>query len=88
MVFGFCGGWWIIIDNRSIDSTSPIIVIINAHSLIVFGIVIIVVVCNVDSLVMVPMKIDPIVRRRIGLVGDFVSWWVFCLVRGKLVNVK
>lgn len=35
-----------------------------------------------------PTRIEPKVNRRIGLVGAFVSWWVFCLVRGNPVRVK
>lgn len=75
-------------DNRSIDRIIPVRVIISALSLIVFGIVKIVVVCSVDSLVMVPIRIDPRVKRRMGLIGGFVSECGFCLVRGKLVSVK
>jgi len=51
----------------------PVRVMIMALNLIVFGIVVIVVVCSVDSLVTVPIKIDPMVSRRIGLIGGFVS---------------
>lgn len=44
VVFGFCGGWCLVIDKRSIDRTRPAMVIINALSLMVFGMVITVVV--------------------------------------------
>lgn len=87
IVFGFCGGWWVDIDNRSTDRITPAIVMINALSFIVFGMVKVVVVCSVDSLVSVPMKIDPSVSRRMGFIGGFVSEWGFCLVRGKFVSV-
>lgn len=60
-------------NSKSVDSMIPVRVIISAVSLIVFGIVCIVVVCRVESLVIVPTKIDPRVSRRMGLVGAFVS---------------
>lgn len=60
-------------NSKSVDNTIPARVIISAVSLIVFGIVCIVVVCRVESLVIVPMKIDPRASRRIGLVEVFVS---------------
>lgn len=87
-VFGFRGGRCVNIDSRSIDRITPVKVMISALSFIVVGMVMVVVVCNVDSLVIVPMKIDPRVNRRMGLVGDFVSWWGLCLLRGKSVSVK
>lgn len=73
IVFGFCGGWWGCINIKSVDIITPSIVISSAPILIVFGIVMMVVVCSVESLVMVPTKIDPIVSRMIGLIGIFVS---------------
>lgn len=73
IVFGFCGGWWGCINIKSADTITPIIVISSAPILMVFGIVMMVVVCSVESLVIVPTKIDPIVSRMIGLIGIFVS---------------
>lgn len=73
IVFGFCGGWYVDIFIRSIDRIIPVIVINSAPSLMVFGMVITVVVCNVDSFVVVPTKIEPSVSRRMGLIGILVS---------------
>lgn len=72
-VFGFCGVCLADKNSKSIDSMIPARVMISAASLIVFGMVCIVVVCKVESLVIVPTKIDPRVSRRMGLVGGFVS---------------
>lgn len=60
-------------DRRSIASMIPMRVTISALNLMVFGMVIVVVVCRADSFVIVPIKIDPNVRRIIGLVGALVS---------------
>lgn len=73
-VFGFCVGWWAVMVSRSNDNITPIIVIVSAPSLIGVGMVSVVVVCSVDSLVIVPAKIEPSVRRMMGLMGCFVSW--------------
>lgn len=72
-VFGFCGVCLVDKNNKSVDSIIPVRVMISAVSLMVFGMVCIVVVCRVESLVIVPTKIDPRVSRRMGLVGLFVS---------------
>lgn len=72
-VFGFCRICLVDKKNRSVDSKIPTSVMISAVSLMVVGIVYVVVVCRVESFVMVPTRIEPIVSRRIGFVGAFVS---------------
>lgn len=71
--FGFCGGCLVDKNIRSVESMIPVRVMVNAASLMLVGIVWVVVVCRVESLVMVPTRIEPRVSRRIGLVGAFVS---------------
>lgn len=34
------------------------------------------------------MRIEPKVSRRMGMMGFFVSWWGFCLVRGNPVSER
>lgn len=75
-------------NSRSVDRIIPVRVMVSADSLMLVGIVYVVVVCRVESLVIVPTKIEPKVNRKIGLVGAFVSWWIFCLVRGNPVSVR
>lgn len=61
--------------DRSFDSIIPSKVAVSAIYLMVFGIVIIVVVCRVEIFVMVPIKIDINIRRANGLIIVFVSLW-------------
>lgn len=61
---------------------------ISAVSLMVFGIVIVVVVCNVEIFVRVPAKTDISMSRSRGLIITFVSLWGLRLVRGCPVNVS
>lgn len=81
-VLGFCGFERLIVLVKSLYSKTPIRVAISATSLIVFGIVIVVVVCSVEIFVMVPARIDIIISRDRGLAMVFVSLLVLWFVRG------
>lgn len=53
---------------RSFDSKIPIMEAISAISLIVFGIVVVGVICRVEIFVRVPIRIDASIRRDSGLI--------------------
>lgn len=73
--------------DRSFDSATPRMVAVSAIYLIVFGIVIVVVVCRVEILVSVPTIIDVNISRISGLIMAVVSFGLW-RVRGNPVIVS
>lgn len=75
MIRDFWGGRGKVVCKRSFDRVTPRIVIISAMSFTVFGIVVMGGVCRVDSLVMLPMRMEARARRIRGEMVFLVSLW-------------
>lgn len=70
------------------DRAIPVSVAASAASLIIFGMVVSAVFCNVVSFVKIPAVIDMIVSRIRGLMVLLASVCVLCLIRGCPVSVS
>lgn len=79
-VCGFFGGRDEVVCLRSFDRMTPRIVMVSAINFTIFGIVVIGEVCRVDSLVMLPIRMDVRVRRISGGTMFLVSLWRLMLV--------
>lgn len=74
--------------SKSFDNIIPVRVAISAISLMVFGMVIVGVICSVEIFVTVPIIIDIAINRDSGLIVGFVSLLGLWFIRGYPVSVR